>query len=121
VAGLSWLQRKKIIYWGDLDTHGLVILNRLRARYPAVRSILMDLDTLLAHRTQWVREDMPTRIALPHLDESEAELYQALIEDRFGSQLRLEQERVRFSRVRAALAQPTGVVSGTTRDGELCC
>lgn len=104
VAGLSWLQQKKIIYWGDCDTHGLVILNRLRARYPEVRSIMMDVHTLLAHRTQWVREEMPTRIPLPHLDESEGELYRALIEDRFGSRLRLEQERIRFSRVREALA-----------------
>jgi hypothetical protein len=104
VAGLSWLQNKKIIYWGDLDTYGLVILNRLRARYPHVHSILMDVDTLLAHRTQWVREEVPTRIALPHLDETESELYQALVEDRFGSQVRLEQERIRFSIVRAALA-----------------
>jgi len=104
VAGLSWLQGKKIIYWGDLDTYGLVILNRLRARYPHVQSILMDVDTLLAHRSQWVREEVPTRIALPHLDEAESELYQALVEDRFGPQVRLEQERIRFSRVRAALA-----------------
>lgn len=104
VAGLSWLQRKKVIYWGDCDTHGLVILNRLRARYPAVRSILMDVETLLAHRAQWVREEVPTRITLPHLDDSEAELYQALIEDRFEEQVRLEQERVRFSMVRAALS-----------------
>ena len=103
VAGLGWLQGRTIIYWGDIDTYGLAILNRLRARYPDVRSMLMDVDTLLAHRTQWVREEVPTRVALPHLDETESDLYQALIEDRFGSQVRLEQERIRFSRVREAL------------------
>jgi hypothetical protein len=63
VAGLSWLSSKTITYWGDIDTYGFVILNRLRARYPRVVSILMDAETLLAHPDQWVVEERPTEIA----------------------------------------------------------
>lgn len=103
VAGLTWLQDKTITYWGDIDTYGFAILNRLRARYPHVRSILMDLNTLLAHPLQWVTEERPTNQLLPHLTEAEAETYEALVEDRFGHHIRLEQERVRFSLVREAL------------------
>jgi hypothetical protein len=69
-----------------------------------VESILMDVETLLAHPLQWVTEDKPTNQPLPHLTEPETALYRDLIEDRYGHQVRLEQERVRFSLVRQALA-----------------
>jgi hypothetical protein len=81
------------------------MVNRLRARYDHVTSILMDLETLLAHAGQWVGKDQPTNLRLPHLNEIEAETYAALVEDRYGRHIRLEQERIRFSAVRAALAQ----------------
>ena len=103
MAALTWLSTVPIIYWGDLDTYGFLILNRLRARYPDVTSLLMDADTLLTHRQQWVREETPTSVPLPHLTEEENSLYRDLVEDRYGEHVRLEQERVRFSRVRRAL------------------
>ena len=46
---LPWLSDKDLVYWGDIDTHGFAILDRLRARFGSVRSILMDRETLLAH------------------------------------------------------------------------
>jgi hypothetical protein len=107
VAGFVWLQHKRIVYWGDIDTHGFVILNRLRARYPRVESVLMDHRTLLDHLPQWVEEPAPSRAALPHLSEAESELYRDLVEDSFGHHVRLEQERVRFSRVAEQLAVAT--------------
>jgi hypothetical protein len=103
VAGLQWLQDKRIIYWGDIDTYGFAILNRLRANFSEVESTLMDVDTLLAHRVQWVDEPKPTQLVLPHLTEAESVLYRDLVEDRYGHHVRLEQERVRFSLVRGAL------------------
>jgi hypothetical protein len=94
---LPWLVGKEIVYWGDIDTHGFDILNRLRSRFDSVRSILMDEATLLAHRGQWVTEPSPTNRPLPNLTEAEAALYGDLVEDRFGPTVRLEQERVRPS------------------------
>jgi hypothetical protein len=112
VAGLPWLASKTITYWGDIDTYGFVILNRLRARYPRVESILMDAETLLGHPEQWVVEEKPTDIALPHLTDAEAALYHDLVEGRFGHHVRLEQERISYARVLFAL----GAVSrGTTQ------
>jgi hypothetical protein len=100
---LPWLHDKELVYWGDIDTHGFAILNRLRARFMAVKSILMDRDTLLAHPTQLVPEPDPIDDALVHLTQPERSLYRDLVEDRFGRSIRLEQERIRFSLVRAAL------------------
>ena len=105
VAGFVWLQDKRILYWGDVDTYGFLILNRLRARYPQVESVMMDHPTLLAHRSHWGVEEEPTSLALPHLTHAEGELYRDLVEDTYGHHVRLEQERVRFSVVRAELAR----------------
>lgn len=110
---VTWLHRKEIVYWGDIDTHGFAILNRLRARFSPVRSILMDRETLLAHSAQCVTEPEPTAEPLSHLTEHERSLYQDLIEDRFGAAVRLEQERIRFSMVRQVL-QPWHSISSTS-------
>lgn len=102
-GGIAWLADREIVYWGDVDTHGFDILNRLRGVYPTVRSILMDHDTLLAHRAQWVQEDAPTRRTLDHLTPAEASMYRDLVEGTYGEAVRLEQERVGFTRLSAAL------------------
>ncbi len=103
IKNLPWLDAKKVVYWGDIDTHGFAILSNLRSRFSDVSSILMDQDTLLAHPRQWVKEQAPTNRQLPHLTGTEATLYSDLIEDRYGHAVRLEQERVRFSLLRQAL------------------
>ena len=56
---LGWLADLDLVYWGDIDTHGFAILNRLRHRFGHARSMLMDRATLLAHRGQWVTEPRP--------------------------------------------------------------
>ena len=104
LEALTWLHDKEVVYWGDIDTHGFAILDRLRARLPRVRSILMDRDTLITHRTQFVVEPTPTVATLAHLTDAERSLYRDLVEDRYGPSTRLEQERIRFSLVRRALA-----------------
>ncbi|MFW6205564.1 MAG: DUF3322 domain-containing protein, partial [Actinomycetota bacterium] len=56
---LSWLADRELVYWGDIDTHGFAILDRLRRSFPHARSMLMDRATLLAHEGQWVQEASP--------------------------------------------------------------
>jgi hypothetical protein len=63
----------------------------------------MDRETLLFHRAHWSVEHTPTRRPLAHLSDAEQALYQDLISDVYGIGVRLEQERVRFSKVQAAL------------------
>lgn len=97
LARLGWLATLHLTYWGDLDTHGFAILNRLRSRFPHARSILMDRETLLAHQSQWVTEKTPTKASLDFLTPAEQDLYQDLVGDAFGPAVRLEQERVSFA------------------------
>lgn len=99
----EWLADKEVVYWGDIDTHGFAILNNLRGRLTKVESVLMDHETLLAHRRQWVTEAVPVSRYLPNLTAEEQELFRDLVEDRWGRGVRLEQERVRFSTVEEVL------------------
>lgn len=103
VVALPWLASKDIVYWGDIDTHGFDILNRLRSHLPNVRSMLMDRGTFLAHSRHWVREPSPATRAMTHLSADELALYRDLVEGTYGPSLRLEQERVRFSVLAGAL------------------
>lgn len=100
---LRWLEQRDLIYWGDIDTHGFRILDRLRGHFPAVRSLLMDRTTLLTHQLQWVTEPSQVSEPLTRLTQDERALYHDLVEDSFGSAVRLEQERVNFARLEALL------------------
>jgi len=109
---LSWLADLDLVYWGDIDTHGFAILNRLRHRFGHARSMLMDHATLLAHRGQWVTEPRPTVASLDLLDAEEAGLYRDLLDGALGLSLRLEQERIRFAAIERALATLASSDSG---------
>ena len=101
---LPWLAGRGLVYWGDIDTHGFSILSRLRRRFPHTRSMLMDRTTLLAHQGQWVTEPSPASADVGCLDAAEADLYRDLAAHLLGRSVRLEQERVRFSAIEAAVA-----------------
>jgi hypothetical protein len=105
LADISWLRDKEVIYWGDIDTHGFAILDRLRAMLPHVRSVLMDLATLEAHRTMWGNEEVGKRYMgrLAHLTADEQQLLEALQGDVLGPRIRLEQERLGYAWVIAAI------------------
>lgn len=104
LQSLEWLAGLVLVYWGDLDTHGFAILNRLRRHFPNARSLLMDRDTLLAHQHQWITEPVPTTAALDLLAPAEQDLYRALCAGVFGPAVRLEQERISFAAIAQALA-----------------
>lgn len=99
LARLRWLDEGRILYWGDIDTHGFVILDRLRGTFPQVKSVLMDAATLRAHRGQWVREPRPSREHLGRLSEAEGQVYADLVGDVYGPAVRLEQERINYAHV----------------------
>lgn len=96
LEAIAWLRgAQRHLYWGDLDTHGFAILARARRRFPQTVSILMDEGTLLAHRELWVREPTPCRVESPEgLTAAELAVYEGLRGDRWGKQVRLEQERI---------------------------
>lgn len=95
LGSIPWLIASDCRYWGDLDTHGLAILDRVRSYLPHVRSLLMDEGTLLDHRTLWSREGKPVRnLDPPRLNDAERAVYDGLAGDRWGPAVRLEQERI---------------------------
>lgn len=105
IAQAGWLRDKEIFYWGDIDTHGFAILDRLRAGLPHARSLLMDAATLHAHRVLWGGEDADKRFTgeLTRLTEEEHRLFADLRDNVYGERVRLEQERIGFSWALAAI------------------
>ncbi len=105
LGDVPWLADKEVIYWGDIDTHGFAILDRLRAYLPQARSMLMDIATLEAHRLLWGNEEPHKRHGgnLTRLTHEELALFKILHEHALGECLRMEQERLGFRWVRTAI------------------
>lgn len=105
LAALPWLAQVPVHYWGDIDTHGLAILSRLRSRLSHVRAVLMDEGTWQAHRALAVQEPAPhPSRELAHLTAEELLLFRALRDDRG----RLEQERIPWAWAWPRLVQSMG-------------
>jgi len=95
LASVPWLRSAAIHYWGDIDTHGFAILSRARSVLPGLKSLLMDSETLLAHRPLWVHETEQHPDAAPeHLLPSERSVFDGLRSNAWGERVRLEQERL---------------------------
>lgn len=99
LASLPWMKEKRILYFGDLDTHGLAILAECRRLFPQTESVLTDLATFERFRALAVPE--PKQAALPtdRLTTEERDLGERLL----AEGLRLEQERIPLETVREAL------------------
>ena len=99
LTDIKWLQNVDTIYWGDIDTHGFAILSRARSFLPHLKSLLMDEETLLRHKTLWVEEKQqhPADV-LTNLTENEQSVYCGLIQNQWGYNVRLEQERISWVR-----------------------
>jgi len=104
---IAWLHHVSLHYWGDIDTHGFAILNRLRASFPDAASLLMDRETLMAHSNLWGQEPSIDRFAgeLSRLNETEQSLFTDLKLNRLADGVRLEQERINFGWLQRELAR----------------
>jgi hypothetical protein len=108
VAALPWARTTKLKYWGDVDTWGFVILDRLRAAVgdrTSVESVLMDRSTLMGHRDAWVIEESPIVTDVRWLTDDESLLYGDLVGQHLGHNVRLEQERLPVASLTEALAK----------------
>jgi hypothetical protein len=102
----DWLHQRTVHYWGDIDTHGFAILDQLRVILPHSESFLMDRSTLLRLRDLCTAEPTPTTRAFQNLRGEELAVLDCLRSGR--GWLRLEQERIPFSLVQAALCRVRG-------------
>jgi len=113
LAPIAWLKPMRVHYWGDIDTHGFAILNRLRHYLPKAQSLLMDRDTLQQHRLLWGQEPTQRRFVgqLDRLQPDENALFNDLRDDVLGERVRLEQERIGFGWLRRRLRELGGQAS----------
>lgn len=90
LPGCEWMSASEIVYWGDCDEAGYGILSRLRARFPHVRSLLMD----QAAWCQWKHLALPGKrditSSFSHLTTAEQAALRAVI----AGPWMLEQERI---------------------------
>lgn len=90
---MDWLKRFRIVYWGDMDTHGFEALSLLRKHYPQTESLMMDVETYERFR-QFANKAAPyvSNSGLV-LSDAEDKLFKMLhTQDRL-----LEQERITLS------------------------
>jgi len=105
LSDVAWFEGRALHYWGDIDTHGFAMLDRLRGSFPHAQAFLMDRTTLLAHRPLWGAEPSPFKGELMRLCDDERALYDDLRNDSLGQSVRLEQERIRYGWLKQALAE----------------
>ncbi len=99
--GTKWLAVSPIHYWGDIDAHGFAILSRFRKAFSHAMSLMMDEETFAAC-SPFVVDGAKFHEAEPeYLSDAEKSLF-----DRVNQgNLRLEQERIPFAFVCAAMQQ----------------
>jgi hypothetical protein len=107
LSEIEWLKNKSLYYWGDIDTHGFAMLSQIRGYFPQTRSLLMDTGTFLEHRHLWGSENTARRFTghLENLSVAESQLFSELKDDRWGDRVRLEQERISYSRLLQTVAK----------------
>ncbi|NWL78020.1 hypothetical protein DM872_14280 [Pseudomonas taiwanensis] len=87
----DWLGRRRVAYWGDMDTWGLAMLAKARIYQPELESVLMSVEHFEHHQASLAVIEPSTAGATPppELSEDEKALYKHLLEVTRG---RLEQE-----------------------------
>jgi hypothetical protein len=101
IAAAAWLKEKRVVYWGDIDTHGYGILSMLRGKLSHVESMLMSSKDIEQNRDIAVAEPSETRRTDPlaNLTEDEQRAYSRLLPGGDCERLRIEQERVPYQAV----------------------
>jgi hypothetical protein len=95
VTKIPWLLlAPRRFYWGDIDRDGLTILSLTRDKLPNLVSFLMDERTLLENRELWGTDDSKSERLNLNLTNEERKLFRDLVDNRFGQNVRLEQERL---------------------------
>ena len=92
LRNVRWLHERNIFYWGDLDTHGFLILHQMRTYFPRTKSVMMDMDTFEHFKGEGVvAGEKISSENLNTLNKAETEMFDFLRINNF----RLEQEKIR--------------------------
>ncbi|WP_083245914.1 Wadjet anti-phage system protein JetD domain-containing protein [Pseudomonas sp. TCU-HL1] len=112
----DWLGRRRIAYWGDMDTWGLAMLAKACKYQPELESVLMSVEHFEHHQASLavVGPSTAGTTPPPELSEYEKSLYEHLLGVTRG---RLEQEFYARSRSSAHYVPDIGI-SSTCKDCE---
>lgn len=92
LRNVRWLHERNIFYWGDLDTHGFLILHQMRTYFPRTKSVMMDMETFEHFKGEGVvAGEKISSENLNTLNKAETEMFDFLRINNF----RLEQEKIR--------------------------
>lgn len=98
LKNIKWLNKKKVAYWGDIDTWGFSILSNLRKHFPHIQSLLMDRETFKRFEHLAVGEPNKAEISDPTiLQDDERSLYKNFLKKSPLEKTRLEQEKIPLS------------------------
>lgn len=87
---LPWLANVRLVYWGDMDTHGFESLSFLRFHHPHTESVMMNMETFTKFKNFAVDASAYTSRVELNLSHTDRELFDFLNRH---SKL-LEQERI---------------------------
>ncbi|MBV7317016.1 Wadjet anti-phage system protein JetD domain-containing protein [Shewanella sp. NIFS-20-20] len=89
----NWLAKKRVGYWGDVDSDGLSILSDVRSKLSTIIPLMMDSETIETYRERMVAEHECTVKDPVGLTVAELALFRALRNGDYVHK-RLEQERL---------------------------
>lgn len=90
VRDMPWLSDLDFYYWGDMDSSGFLILDRIRCTHPNVASIFMDKDAMDVNLAMAVKDGGLEGAKVEHLTPAESQTRDFL----FRKKKRIEQERI---------------------------
>jgi hypothetical protein len=99
LAGIEWLKKAEILYWGDIDAEGFEILDNLLQFFPNASAFCMDVETLQAFAAAVTKGSGAKSKTLLHLSATHRELYEQVCSEN----IRMEQEQVGLDWVREKL------------------
>lgn len=91
VEPLEWLDDVEFFYWGDCDSSGFLILDRVRAQRPGTISLMMDLETVTNHDGPISQDDAVETAKVPELFKIERDARELLL----AKTQRIEQEHLK--------------------------
>ncbi|HVM13029.1 MAG TPA: Wadjet anti-phage system protein JetD domain-containing protein [Egibacteraceae bacterium] len=117
LARIPWIRAcPRVVYWGDLDAHGLAILDLLRSTGIAAESMLMDeatLDRYAPYASPTYADGSPLPQGppppRPFLSDDERSLLERITDPAWTGPRRIEQERIPLDAAHDELTQSLGV------------
>lgn len=101
---IDWFLDKEIFYWGDIDLDGFAILSQARGYYNNINSICMNLETVEKFLSYKIESNSRTQEKeLINLNSIEILVYERLVNNYYGNNFRLEQEKIPLDYIKSEI------------------